>query len=56
MPYNVRKSGKKYAIVNKKTGKTVGKSTSKKKAQSSVRARLAGEHGWKPAKKKRGRR
>lgn len=31
--------------------RVVGSSTSKSKAKSSVRARLAGEHGWKPTKK-----
>ena len=46
MPYRIVKRGEKFAIVNKETGKTVGTSTSKEKAQASVRARLAGEHGW----------
>ena len=41
MPYQVKKRGSKYAIVNKKTGRTVGKSTTKKKAKASVRARMA---------------
>lgn len=47
MPWKVRKKpikGKKdWAIVNKNTGKIVGRSTSKKKAKSSVRARYANE-------------
>ena len=46
MPYKIVKRGSKYAIVNKETGKTVGKSDSRSKAERSVRARLAGEHGW----------
>jgi hypothetical protein len=50
MPYKVRKSGAKYAIVNKSTGKTVGKSTSKAKAQKSANVRNAVDHGWKPTK------
>ena len=45
MPYKVvRRKGKRpYKIVNKRTGKTVGSSTSKAKANASVRARYA--HG-----------
>ena len=52
MPYSIRKakSGG-YNIVNKSTGKKVGHSNSKTNAEKSVRARLAGEHGWKPKKK-----
>ena len=45
MPYSIKKVDSKWAIVNKETGKTVGKSTSKEKAKSSVRARMAGEFG-----------
>ena len=41
-----------YKIVNKETGKQVGSSTSMAKAKSSVRARLAGEHGFKFTKRK----
>lgn len=54
MPYTIKKGvGKKpYKIINKNTGKQVGASTSKVKARASIRARLAGEHGWKPTKKK----
>lgn len=49
MPYAVRKGGgkKPYKIVNKRTGKTVGSSTSKTKAQKSIRARNAAKHGAK---------
>lgn len=45
MPYKIRKgSGKKpFKIINKNTGKQVGSSTSRKKAQASVRARM-GSH------------
>jgi hypothetical protein len=46
MPYSVRKRGKRWAIVNRDTGKTVGTSSSKSKAPASVRARNAGAHGW----------
>jgi hypothetical protein len=45
MPYSIKKSGSSYLIISK--GKIVGRSDSKSKAESSVRARLAGEHGWK---------
>jgi hypothetical protein len=54
MPYNIKKKpikGKKdWAIINKNTGKIVGRSTTKKKAEASVRARLASEHGAKMRK------
>jgi hypothetical protein len=39
MPYGVRKQGKRWAIVNKQTGKTVGLSTSKRKAAISASIR-----------------
>jgi hypothetical protein len=55
MPVTVRKgSGKKpYKIVEKATGKVVGSSESKEKAQASANARNAAKHGWKPTGKKR---
>jgi len=55
MPVTVREgSGKKpWKIVEKATGKVVGSSTSKAKAQSSANARNAALHGWKPTGKKR---
>lgn len=43
MPYKVVKQGVKYAIVNKDTGKTVGHSDTRAKAEASVRARYANE-------------
>lgn len=43
MPYTVRKQGNKWQIIKKTTGEVVGTSTSKAKAQASVRARYAGE-------------
>ena len=51
MPYRVRykplkRSRENWAIINKDTGRIVGRSTSEKKAEASARARLAGEHGW----------
>jgi len=47
MPYRIENRGgeRPFKIINKSTGKTVGSSVSKAKAESSVRARLAGEHG-----------
>ena len=49
MPYKIIKGGgvKPYKIINKETGKQVGSSTTKAKAEASVRARFAGEHGFK---------
>lgn len=44
MPYTIRKRGKRWAIINRDTGRTVGTSATKRKAQASVRARYAAEH------------
>jgi len=41
MPWGVKKSGNKWAIYRKDTGKIVGYSDSKEKAEASVRARYA---------------
>lgn len=43
MPYTIAKQGSKWTIKKKDSGKTVGHSDSKKKAQSSIRARYMGE-------------
>lgn len=43
-PYVVKRRAKQWVIVNKLTGKTVGHSDTKTKAQASVRARMAAEH------------
>lgn len=50
MPYRIeRRTGKRpWKIINKITGKVVGSSLSEKRAEASIRARLAGEHGWRP--------
>ncbi len=55
MPVTVRKgSGKRpWKIVEKSTGKVVGSSTSKEKAQKSANARNAARHGWTPTKNRR---
>lgn len=45
MPWGVKKSGSKYAIYKKDTGKIVGHSTSRAKAEASVRVRYANTHG-----------
>ena len=50
MPYSIVRSGKGYAIVSKRTGKTVGRSRTRRDAVRSARARLAGAHGWKRGK------
>jgi hypothetical protein len=39
MPHGVEKRGSKYTIVDRRTGKTKGKSDTKKKAQASARIR-----------------
>lgn len=53
MPVKVtkRKGSRPYKIVEK-SGKIVGSSTSRAKAQSSANARNASKHGWKPTHKK----
>lgn len=51
MPYSIRKSGNKWAIVRKEDGKVVGKSDSKADAEASARARMAGKHGRKGNKR-----
>jgi len=55
MPVKVRHDGgkKPWKIVEENTGKVVGSSTSKEKAQASANARNAARHGWKPTGKKR---
>jgi hypothetical protein len=39
VPYVVRKRGRRYAIVNQRTGKTVGRSASRRKAAISASIR-----------------
>lgn len=56
MPVTVRYrpgTTKPWKIVEKESGRIVGSSTSKSKAESSARARNAARHGWKPSRKKR---
>jgi hypothetical protein len=51
MPHAARKAkGGGYNIVNKNTGRKVGHSSTKSKAQKSARARDAAAHGWKPSR------
>lgn len=52
MPYTIQKKGDKYKIIRKDTGAIVGTSNSRADAEASIRARLAGEHGWRPAKRR----
>lgn len=55
MPYKVvkRTGAKPWKIINIDRNEVVGSSTTKKLAESSVRARLAGEFGhWKRRKRK----
>lgn len=44
MPYTTKKLDGKTAIIRKDTGKVVGKSDTKAKAEASIRARYMGEH------------
>lgn len=47
MPYKiVKRAGKRPWKILDAKGKVVGSSTTKKSAESSKRARLAGSHGW----------
>ena len=53
MPYKIvyrPTSSRPWKIVDE-NGKVRGSSTSRTKAESSINARLAGEHGWKPKRK-----
>ena len=50
MPYLIEKQGEEWVIKKKDGGQIVGHSKSKKDAEASVRARLAGEFGMKEAK------
>jgi hypothetical protein len=52
MPYAIHKQGKQYAIINKNTGRVVGHSSSRAKAQKSINARNAASHGAKLGKAK----
>ena len=59
MPYSVRyepklKRGKQYTIVEQlRSGRTVvrGHSGTRERAEASVKARRAAEHGWKPSRR-----
>jgi len=55
MPVKVvkRSGAKPYKIVEKSSGKVVGSSTTRTKAQGSANARNAARHGWKPTGKSR---
>jgi len=49
MPYKIIKSGSKYKVVNKNTGKVHGTHSSKAKALSQMRLLYGIERGWKPS-------
>ena len=55
MPVVVRKGSgpRPWLIVERDTGKVVGRSNSKSAAQASANARNAARHGWKPTGKRR---
>lgn len=44
MPYTIKPIGSLFAIIRNADGKVVGKSTTKEKAEASVRARMSGEN------------
>jgi hypothetical protein len=54
MPYKIvkRSGAKPWKIIAKDTGRIVGSSTSRQKAEASVRIRLASDHGWRPTGQK----
>lgn len=58
MPYRIKRGAgpKPFKIVRADTGKVVGASSTEGKARASIRARLAGEHGWRPGPRRRGAR
>lgn len=47
MPYSIRKDGKRYAVVNRETGKVYGHTTSRAMAARMIRAIEASKHGKK---------
>lgn len=56
MPYKIyvsqnQKDPRPFKIRNTETGETVGSSETEADAEASIRARLAGKHGWKPSKR-----
>lgn len=53
MPYTIRKVGKKFAIVNKVTGKIVGRSDTRRKAMGSIAHREDAEKAKKTMKNMR---
>jgi len=54
MPYDIQRRGNKFVIIRETDGKVVGTSDSRAKAESSARARMAGEHdkNWSKKRKK----
>ena len=52
MPYEIKKEGSFYKVINKKTGKVHAKCSTKEKAEAQVFLLRGVEHGWKPTGKK----
>ena len=46
MPWAVKKQGSQYVVAKKTTGKVSSHHATKEKAQASIRARYANEHGF----------
>lgn len=52
MPYEIRRAGDGYEVVNRETGKVHARHTSLRKARLQVRLLHGVEHGWKPTGRK----
>ena len=52
MPYAIRKSGEKFKVINKETGKVKGTHESRIKAERQMRLLYGVEHGWRPTGRK----
>lgn len=50
MPYIIRKVGRKYKVVNKRTKRVIGTHATKDKAEKQINLLHAIDHGWKPKK------
>ncbi len=54
MPYRIvkKKGSRPWKIVSKETGRIVGSSETKAKAEASARIRMTVDHGWHPTGKR----
>lgn len=49
VPYEIKRKGSKYQVVNKETGEVKAEATSKSKAERQLRLLRGIEHGWTPS-------